>query len=189
MYAPLINVMFQGTPPFMAIAVLSMEDDTGYIHHAKYDLESLMYVAFYCATMLKGPNGNWREESDFKVHTSVPLREWFDLRRLKGSYRSMGRIKIGHMTTFDTSVLKKMDPFFSPLFPGFRQLRDAFFPPGTDTLSYFDSCITHPKMIAIFNDILTNLSEEHTTKRGLKRSLSSESIQSPDDAELNVDLY
>jgi len=170
-YALIINVTSQGTPPFMAIALL-LDDNAGGIHHAKYDLESLMYVMFYCGTMLKGPNGSWREEVDFKAHRSIPMREWFDLRCIKSSYAKMGRIKISHMTVFDDAIIKRMDSFFSPLFPGFRQLKEAAFPPGTD--SYANSQIDHQKMIDIFNSILTNLPEEHTTKRGVKRSLPGE---------------
>ena len=52
------DITFQGTPPFMAIALLlngASETD----HYAKYDLESIMYVLFYCATMLKGLNDCW----------------------------------------------------------------------------------------------------------------------------------
>ncbi|KAF8798240.1 hypothetical protein BYT27DRAFT_7048492, partial [Phlegmacium glaucopus] len=102
-------------------------------HHAKYDLESLMYVLFFCATMLKGPNGTWRKEDDFRVHRSISLREWFDLRSLNHSYAKMGHTKISHMVVFENAVIKRMDPFFSPLFPGIHQLKDAIFPSGTES--------------------------------------------------------
>ena len=51
-----------------------------------------------------------------------------------------------------------MAPFFKLLFPGFRPLRDAVFPPGK---GYTDSPITHDAIITIFNDMLSNLPEEH----------------------------
>ena len=155
----------------MAIALL-LDVDAGGIHHSKYDLESLMYVMFFCATMLKGPNYMWRKEVDFMAYHSVPLREWFDLRSLNQSYAKMGRTKIGHMVVFENAVIDRMDPFFSPLFPGIRQLKDAVFPPGT--ASYHNSPITHTQMIKIFNNILATLPEEHTTQRGTKQSLTSE---------------
>ena len=158
----------------MAIALL-LDDGIGGIHHAKYDLESLMYVLFFCATMFKGPNGTWRNETDFKAYSSIPLREWFDLRSLEQSYAKMGRTKVGHMAVFEDAVIKKMAPFFSPLFPGIRQLKDAVFPPGT--VSYHDSPITHMQMIDIFNKILADLPEEHTMKRGIKRNLPGASCE------------
>lgn len=148
----------------MAITLLLGVDTDG-THHAKFDLESLMYVLFFCATMLKGPNDTWRNENDFKAYNSIPLREWFDLRHLDQSYAKMGHTKISHMVLFEDAVIKRMAPFFSPLFPGIRQLKDAVFPPGIE--SYGNSPIDHPHMIDIFNNILTNLPEEHT--RGVKR--------------------
>lgn len=173
-YALITRVTSQGTPPFMAIALL-LDIDKGGDHYAKYDLESLMYVMLFCATMLKGPNGTWRSEADFKGYQSVPLREWFDLRSLEHSYRRMGRSKASHMLYFEEAVIRKMDPYFSPLFPGIRQLKEAIFPAGiTD---YSNSQIDHQKMIDIFNDILANLPEEHTAKRGVKRSLPSKFLQ------------
>ena len=66
------------------------------------------------------------------------------------------------MAVFEDAVIKKMAPFFSPLFSGIHQLKDAVFPPGT--VSYHDSPITHMQMIDIFNKILGDLPEEHTMK-------------------------
>ena len=45
--------------------------------YAKYIIE-LIYVAFYCATMLKGPNDSWRVEADL-TGQSIPMNEWFDM--------------------------------------------------------------------------------------------------------------
>ena len=165
--------MSQGTPPFMAIALL-LGGDGDSTHHSKYDLESLMYVTFFCATMLKGP-GSWRTEKEFKDQQSTPMREWFDLRCLEGTYKQMGRTKVSHMEIFESSIIQKMAPLFKPLFPGFRRLRDAVFPPGK---GYTDSPITHDAIINIFNDMLSNLPEEHRVaapilikpKQGVKRS-------------------
>ena len=167
--------MSQGTPPFMAIALLlgaSVEDTT---HYAKYDLESLMYVTFFCATMLKGPYDSWRTELDFRAQESTPMREWFDLNQLEGTYKQMGRKKVSHMEIFEPSIIQKMAPYFAPLFPGFINLRNAVFPPGSQ---YTNSPINHNTMITIFNDILSGLPQEHRVpapiltmpKRGVKRT-------------------
>jgi hypothetical protein len=188
MYALIPNVTSQGTPPFMAIALL-LDVDTDGLHHAKYDLESLMYVFFYCGTMLKGPKYRWRDEADFKAYTSIPMREWFDLRGLESSYAKMGRTKISHMAVFENTIIDRMDKYFSPLFQGFRQLKEAVFPPGE---SYTKSPINHQRMIEVFNDILANLPAEHTTMRGIKRSQPtdpSEYLSSHKVWRLNAALY
>ena len=111
----------------MAIALLldALKDNT---HYAKYDLKSLMYVSFFCATMLKGPYDDWRTEVDFKAQESTPMREWFDLRDLEATYKQMGQKKVSHMEIFKSSIIEKMAPYFKPLFPGFYALKDAFFP-------------------------------------------------------------
>lgn len=160
----------------MAIALL-LNNENGGDHHAKYDLESLFYVLLFCATMLKGPNGTWRSENDFTSYQSIPLREWFDLRSFEHSYKKMGRAKASHMMFFEDTVIQKMDPFFSPLFPGIRQLKKAIFPPTAESTDYSNSPIDHQQMINLFNDILANLPEEHTAKRGIKRSLPSKFLQ------------
>lgn len=154
----------------MAIGLLyNGEKDN--IHHAQYDLESLMYVALFCATMLKGPNDSWRLDADFKALHSIPMQEWFDLRDLEATYKAMGRRKVSHMALFEDSIISKMDPYFSPLFDGFLALKNAVFPPGA---GYFNSPITHDVMIKIFNNILSGLPKEHTAasqmKRGVKRT-------------------
>jgi hypothetical protein len=168
--------MSQGTPPFMAIALLLGANAGGDItHYAKYDLESLMYVTFFCATMLKGPYDSWRTEHDFKAQESTPMREWFDLNRLEGSYSQMGRMKVSHMEIFEPSIIQKMAPYFKPLFPGFTDLRNTVFPPGS---KYTDSEIKHDAMITVFNKILSGLPQEHRVaapmptipKRGVKRT-------------------
>lgn len=153
----------------MAIALL-LDESNGGTHHAKYDLESLMYVLLFCATMLDGPNDTWRQEADFKAYRSIPLREWFDLRHINQSYTKMGRTKTSHMVHFEEAVIQKMAPFFSPLFPGIRQLKDAVFPPGTQSSGFHDSPINHKQMIDIFDYILATLPEECKTIRGIKRS-------------------
>jgi hypothetical protein len=152
----------------MAIALL-LDESNGGTHHAKYDLESLMYVLLFCATMLDGPNDTWRQEADFQAYRSIPLREWFDLRHINQSYTKMGRTKTSHMVHFEESVIQNMAPFFSPLFPGIRQLKDAVFPPGTQSSGFRDSPIDHRRMIDIFNHILATLPEERKTRRGIKR--------------------
>lgn len=160
----------------MAIALL-MNGATETVHYAKYDLESLMYVAFYCATMLKGPNDSWRVEGDLKGQ-SIPMREWFELLTFNSLYGKMGRTKIGHMALFEKAIIQKMDAYFSPLFPGFRALKAAVFP---DSNSYFDSPINHDTMIRIFGDMLKDLPEGHSAnsfrKQGTKRVHSGESVQ------------
>lgn len=163
----------------MAIALLldALKDNT---HYAKYDLESLMYVSFFCATMLKGPYDDWRTEVDFKAQESTPMREWFDLRDLEATYKQMGRKKVSHMAIFKSSIIEKMAPYFKPLFHGFHVLKAAVFPPGE---GYTNSPINHNTIITIFNDILANLPKEHTIaapmkpKRGVKRTLPREFIQ------------
>lgn len=166
------NVTLQGTPPFMAIALL-LNGASETLHYAKYDLESIMYVTFYCATMLKGPNDSWRRTDELKAQ-SVPMQEWFDLRQLEGSYTQMGRTKASHMVFFERTIISKMDSYFTPLFSGFRELKEALFP-NSDSL--IDSPIDHKTMITIFNSILRNLPTEHTVatsmKRGTKRAVSS----------------
>lgn len=153
----------------MAIALLA-NGAVNNIHHAKYDLESLMYVAFYCATMLKGPNNTWRESADCKAHTSIPMREWFDVSCIDYSYGKMARTKLGHMTMFENSIINRMESYFSPLFAGFRALKSAVLPSPEDFVS---SPIVHDVMISIFNEILESLPAEHTVatqmKRGTKR--------------------
>jgi len=158
----------------MAIALL-LGGDADTTHYSKYDLESLMYVTFFCATMLKGPYDSWRTELDFSAQQSTPMREWFDLRQLEGTYKQMGRKKVSHMEIFESSIIQKMSPYFEPLFPGFRTLRNAVFPPGR---GYIDSPINHDAIITIFNDILSGLPGEHRVaapipiqpKRGIKRN-------------------
>jgi hypothetical protein len=109
-------------------------------------------------------------EADFKACSSTPLREWFDLHSLKASYARAGRAKLSHMTLFEESIIKRMAPFFSPLFPGFHDLKNAVFP---NQESYTNSPIDHATMINIFNTILAGLPKEHTAatamKRGMKR--------------------
>lgn len=163
----------------MAIALLlgAHIDNT---HHSKYDLESLMYVSFFCATMLKGPYDTWRTQDDFKALESTPMREWFDLRDLEATYKQMGRKKVSHMEIFETSIIEKMAPYFAPLFPGFRKLKNAVFPSGQ---GYTNSSINHRAIIKIFNDILSDLPEQYRVaapekpKRGVKRTLAREFIQ------------
>ena len=163
----------------MAIALL-LDAHIDNTHHAKYDLESLMYVCFFCATMLKGLYDDWRTEVDFRAQESTLMREWFDLRDLEATYKQMGRKKVSHMAIFESSIIEKMAPYFQPLFLGFRALKNAVFPPGGE---YTNSPINHDTMITIFNDILSNLPEQHTVaapmrpKRGVKRALPCKFIQ------------
>lgn len=142
----------------MAIALLlgAHNDNT---HHAKYNLESLMYVSFFCATMLKGLGDDWQMEVEFKAQESTPMREWFDLHDLEATYKQMGKKKVSHMVIFESSIIEKMAPYFEPLFPGFRALKKAVFPPREE---YTNSPINHDTMIAIFNAILSDLPKEHT---------------------------
>jgi len=79
------------------------------------------------------------------------------------------------MLYFEEAVIQKMDPFFSLLFPGIHQLKEAIFPAGTT--DYSNSQINHQQMIDVFNNILANLPEGHTAKWGVKRSLSSKFLQ------------
>src|SRR5438270_13754744 len=157
----------QRTPPFMAIALL-VNGATDSIHHAKYDLKSLMYVAFYCATMLKGPNDSHRTKADFKAQSSIPMLELFDLHCLETSYAHMGHTKLGHMILFEDAIIQRMDSYFSLLFPGFRTLKDAVFP-GKDF--YTDSPINHDTMIGIFGDMLNNLPNEHRVATLMKQGV------------------
>lgn len=163
--------VFQGTPPFMAIALL-LGGAVETVYYAKYDLESLMYVAFYCATMLKGPNDSWRVEADLEGQ-SIPMKEWFDSRRLDSSFGQMGRTKIGHMALFELAIIERMDAYFSPLFPGFRSLKAAVFP---NSETYGNSPIDHTVMIDIFDAILEDLAPDSVT-RGTKRVHPGEFVQ------------
>lgn len=156
----------------MAISLLLSEAE-GVIHEPRHDLESLFYVLIYCATMLKGPHGSWRVEDDFRSHISVPMREWFGLDGMESSYARMGRLKLGHMADFERAIIRRMDPYFSPLFSGLRILRDNAFPVQENT--YVNSQLGHDGTIKIFNDILAQLPSKHTrreadpNKRGVKR--------------------
>ena len=163
----------------MVIALLldALKDNT---HCTKYNLESLMYVSFFCATMLKGPYDDWRMEVNFKAQESTPTREWFDLRDLEATYKQIGQKKVSHMEIFKSSIIEKMAPYFKPLSPGFYALKDAVFPPGE---GYINSPINHNTIITIFNDILSHLPKEHTIsvvmkpKWGIKHTLPHEFIQ------------
>jgi hypothetical protein len=151
----------------MAIALL-LNGAAETVHYAKYDLESLMYVAFYCATMLKGPNDSWRMEADLGGQ-SIPMQEWFEPHHLDSSFGQMGCTKIGHMALFEDAIIKRMDGYFSPLFPAFRSLKAAVFPSNE---SYCDSPIDHNTMIYIFHNTLKvteGLSADSVTNRGTKR--------------------
>jgi hypothetical protein len=92
----------------------------------------------------------------------------------------MGRKKVSHMEIFESSIIEKMAPYFAPLFPGFRTLKNAVFPSGE---GYTNSPINHSAMIAIFNNILSDLPEQYRVaapekpKRGVKRTLLREFIQ------------
>jgi len=80
----------------MAIALL-LTGATETLHYAKYDLESLMYVAFYCATMLKGPNDCWRVEDDLEGQI-IPMKEWFEPRY------PFGQMGMGHLALFEEAI-------------------------------------------------------------------------------------
>lgn len=165
----MINFEFQGTPPFMSISLL-MNGAEGVIHEVKHDLESLFYVAIYCATMLKGPHGSWRVDEDFKSYTSTPMKEWFSLGGMEFSYAHMGRLKLSHMEDFDHSIIQRMDRYFSPLFPGFQALRDAAFPLQKNT--YVNCQLDYEPMIATFNDILASLPQKHTRPEPMPRAIT-----------------
>ena len=111
----MINFEFQGTLPFMSIALL-MNGAEGVIHEVKHDLESLFYVVIYCAMMLKGPHGSWQVDEDFKSYTSMPMKEWFSLVGMEFSYAHMGRLKLSHMEDFDCSIIQRMDCYFFQAF-------------------------------------------------------------------------
>ena len=98
------SYMSQGTPAFMAITLL-LGADADTTHYSKYDFESLMYVTLFCATMLKGPYNSWRMELDFSAQQSTPMREWFDLHQLEGTYKQMGHKKVSHMEIFESSII------------------------------------------------------------------------------------
>ena len=165
----MIKFEFQGTPPFMSIALL-MNGAEGVVHEVKHDLESLFYVVIYCATMLKGPHGSWRVDEDFKSYTSMLMKEWFSLAGMEFSYAHMGRLKLSHMEDFDRSIIQRMDRYFSPLFPGFQALRDAAFPLQKNT--YVNCQLDYKPMIATFNEILASLPQKHTRPEPMPRAIT-----------------
>jgi len=75
----------------------------------------LHFTAPQCS-LLKGPNDSWRVEDDLEGQ-SIPMKEWFEPRYPFGQ---MGHTKMGHMTLFEEAIIKRMDAYFPPLFPGFR---------------------------------------------------------------------
>lgn len=157
----------------MAISLLlnSNPDD---IHHAEYDLESLFYVAIFCATALKGPNNHWRTSEELygtKLQPqSTPVMEWFEVEALKRTYGRMGREKLAHMVLFKTAVIGRMNAYFAPLFPGLIALKQALFP-GDIAESHVLPPISHEKMEKIFEGMLEQLPEGEKVhgSRGVKR--------------------
>lgn len=105
------------------------------------------------------------------------MQEWFDLRQLETSYKQMGRKKASHMIFFEDTIIKKMDKYFSPLFPGFRALKQAVFP---NTESFSESPIDHDTMIVVLNTMLQDLPKEYTVatqrKRGTKRACAGQFV-------------
>lgn len=159
----------------MAIEVLR-KNGSQFQHKPKHDLESLFYVLIYICTNLKGPRNMVRTKAEvLKEHSSVPLYDWFDM---DASFRSLGRTKAGQFDTFQESILDKFSPYFADLAPCVMKLFRAFFPSGKE---WDNSCISHAKMIAIFEETLLQLPHERTPQDrtspsprfvGVKRSSS-----------------
>ena len=89
------------------------------------------------------------------------MKEWFYSRRLDSSFGQMGCTKIGHMALFKLAIIKRMDAYFSPLFPGFCLLKAAVFP---NSESYGNSPIDHAVMIDIFDAMLEDLAPDCLTQ-------------------------
>ena len=142
----------------MSISLL-VKGAEGVVHEPRHNLELLFYDIIYCATMLKGPHQCWQVPEDFKAYSSVPVKEWFVLDGLEHCYASMGRMKTGHMSHFEGTILTRMDPYFSPLSAGIEELRDAIFPHTKGT--YQNPQINWQKMRDILNGILASLPEQH----------------------------
>ena len=143
----------------MAIDIL-LSRAQGVQHKPQFDLESLFYVLIYLCINLKGPQNRIRNLDDLSSFTSFPVAEWFSA---KGSFARLGRTKLSHLQTFETSVLDFFAPYFDDLKPCVRALHLALCPTGDSR----NSPITHERMIAIFEETLTALPEVETLPRDL----------------------
>jgi hypothetical protein len=135
--------VIQGTPPFIANAVLLRLQQ----HAGNHDLESIFYTLIYALTAFKGP-GIRRNQSDMDALSSIPVLKWFDTSIMDNSFKDMARLKMGHLSDFEDTILSKMDDYFQPLSPFLKTLFHEFFP----TRDYRYNQMTHEKMITLFND-------------------------------------
>jgi len=99
---------------------------------------------------LKGPGNQVRTTADLCQYRSFPFVEWFNA---EGSFRKLGRIKMGQLATFEQSILDYFPPYFNDLKPCVRSLYHAICPHGNP----IDSPITHDMMISIFDEALKAL--------------------------------
>ena len=151
--------MIQGTPPFIANAVLLSTQ----LHAGKHDLESIFYSLLYALTTFKGP-GQLR--NNYSELSSVPIFNWFNHQILNHSFKEMGRLRMGHLADFQGSIIKKISKYFSPLLPFLQELFVAFFPDR----DYLQNNMTHAKMIQLFNKQYEQLREsEEKAKTSVKR--------------------
>jgi hypothetical protein len=135
--------VIQGTPPFIANAVLLRLQQ----HAGNHDLESIFYALIYALTAFKGP-GIRRSQIDIAALSSIPVYKWFDNYSMNNSFKDMARLKMGHLSDFEHTILSKMDDYFQPLSPFLTTLFHEFFP----TRDYRCNQMTHDKMIALFSN-------------------------------------
>ena len=130
--------------PFMAIDVLLYNIE----HTVIYDAESLLYVLIWITFMYSGPNESERKMTKEFFDKSV-LRKWSPLKLGEeiGLEDVAARKKFTMMiyNEFVRNILRKRDPFFSPLDGCLVSLRCILFPPepllplgpeGDVTMSY-----------------------------------------------------
>ena len=132
-------------------------------HSARHDLESIFYVLIYMTTVYKGPE-SIRQNKDYDAFSSIPVLEWFEMRH---TFRQMARLRLGHLCDFDNAILHKMDDYFQPLFPFFKNLLRAFFPDCLCSDNY-DNGMTYEDMTKLFNDEYNRLKELERLEREKK---------------------
>ena len=133
----------------MAMKIL-LNNGSGIVHEPRFDLESLFYVLIYLCMNLKGPGNQVRTTADLRQYQSFPLAEWFSA---EGSFRKLGRVKMGQLVTFEQSILNFFPPYFNDLKPCVTSLYRAICPHGNPV----DSPVTHDMVISIFDDALKSL--------------------------------
>ena len=134
----------------MAIAIL--RNHTKVVHGPEHDLESLFYIFLWICINYAGPHGEVRK--DFPSKQEIPVLKWIDPEK---SFRDIAEAKLGqcsYPSVFRTDILSFFHGYFEDLKECSKQLRTLFF---TD----LEKRVTHDEVLAIFQDTLKKLSEEH----------------------------